>query len=187
MKFDSISELLERYYAEKNTVSRIHQKSTDLRKIISNALERSVRKLDLQTKQLKDTEKREKYRIYGELLNTYGYGLSGGEKSLKCLNYYDNTEITIPLDPTMTAQENAKRYFDKYNEQKRTYEAVTEQLAQTKAEIDQMCIRDSPLQERLREGVLSVSCASFCRPEAWTEQRSGMWMLRRRQDDRSGQ
>lgn len=80
VKFDSISELLERYYAEKNTVSRIHQKSTDLRKIISNALERSVRKLDLQTKQLKDTEKREKYRIYGELLNTYGYGLSGGEK-----------------------------------------------------------------------------------------------------------
>ena len=112
VKFDSISELLERYYAEKNTVSRIHQKSTDLRKIISNALERSVRKLDLQTKQLKDTEKREKYRIYGELLNTYGYGLSGGEKSFKCLNYYDNTEITIPMDPTMTALENAKRYFD---------------------------------------------------------------------------
>lgn len=135
VNFSSISELLERYYAEKNTVSRIHQKSTDLRKIISNALERSVRKLDLQTKQLKDTEKREKYRIYGELLNTYGYGLSGGEKSFKCLNYYDNTEITIPLDPTMTAQENAKRYFDKYNKQKRTYEAVTEQLAQTKAEI----------------------------------------------------
>ncbi|MBD9157457.1 MAG: fibronectin-binding domain-containing protein [Lachnospiraceae bacterium] len=135
VNFSSISELLERYYAEKNTVSRIHQKSTDLRKIISNALERSVRKLDLQTKQLKDTEKREKYRIYGELLNTYGYGLSGGEKSFKCLHYYDNTEITIPLDPTMTAQENAKRYFDKYNKQKRTYEAVTEQLAQTKAEI----------------------------------------------------
>ena len=62
VNFSSISELLERYYAEKNTVSRIHQKSTDLRKIISNALERSVRKLDLQTKQLKDTEKREKYR-----------------------------------------------------------------------------------------------------------------------------
>ena len=135
VNFSSISELLERYYAEKNMVSRIHQKSTDLRKIISNALERSVRKLDLQTKQLRDTEKREKYRIYGELLNTYGYGLSGGEKSFKCLNYYDNTEITIPLDPTMTAQENAKRYFDKYNKQKRTYEAVTEQLAQTKAEI----------------------------------------------------
>lgn len=136
--YTSISELLERYYAEKSAVSRINQKSTDLRKLISNALERSVRKLDLQQKQLKDTEKREKFRIYGELLNTYGYGLSGGEKSLKCLNYYDNEEITIPLDPTLTAQENAKKYFEKYNKQKRTYEAVTEQLAQTKAEVEHL-------------------------------------------------
>ena len=157
VKFDSISELLERYYSEKNTVSRIHQKSTDLRKIISNALERSVRKLDLQTKQLKDTEKREKYRIYGELLNTYGYGLSGGEKSFKCLNYYDNAEITIPLDPTMTAQENAKRYFDKYNKQKRTYEAVTEQLAQTKAEIDHLeSISTSMDIARLEEDLVQI-------------------------------
>ena len=133
--FESISTLLENYYASRDTITRIRQKSSDLRRIVQTALERSCKKYDLQLKQLKDTEKREKYRIYGELLNTYGYGLSGGEKSFKCLNYYDNTEITIPLDPTMTAQENAKRYFDKYNKQKRTYEAVTEQLAQTKAEI----------------------------------------------------
>jgi len=137
-EYQSISELLERYYAEKSTVSRIHQKSTDLRKIISNALERSYRKLDLQQKQLKDTEKREKFRIYGELLQAYGYGLTGGEKSLQCLNYYDNEEVTIPLDPTMTAQENAKKYFEKYNKQKRTYEAVTEQLKQTKAEVEHL-------------------------------------------------
>ncbi|MCI8454417.1 MAG: fibronectin/fibrinogen-binding protein [Lachnospiraceae bacterium] len=135
VSFESISRLLEHYYAEKSTVSRIHQKSTDLRKIISNALERSSRKLDLQLKQLKDTEKREKFKIYGELLNAYGYGLAEGEKSLTCLNYYDNTEITIPLDTKLSAQENAKKYFEKYNKQKRTFEAVTEQLAQTRAEL----------------------------------------------------
>ena len=133
--YDSISALLENYYASRDTITRIRQKSSDLRRIVQTVLERSCKKYDLQLKQLKDTEKREKYRIYGELLNTYGYELKGGEKSFKCINYYDNKEITIPLDPTMTAQENAKRYFDKYNKQKRTYEAVTEQLAQTKAEI----------------------------------------------------
>ncbi|MEY8393748.1 NFACT RNA binding domain-containing protein [Lachnospiraceae bacterium 45-P1] len=133
--YPTISQLLERYYAEKNTLSRIHQKSTDLRKIVTTALERTSRKLDLQKKQLKDTEKREKFRIYGELLNTYAYGLSGGEKSFQCLNYYDNSEITIPLDPTLTARENAQKFFDKYNKQKRTFEAVTEQLAQTEAEL----------------------------------------------------
>ncbi len=133
--YPTISQLLERYYAEKNTLSRIHQKSTDLRKIVTTALERTSRKLDLQKKQLKDTEKREKFKIYGELLNTYAYGLSGGEKSFQCLNYYDNSEISIPLDPTLTARENAQKFFDKYNKQKRTFEAVTEQLQQTEAEL----------------------------------------------------
>lgn len=144
--YPTISQLLERYYAEKNTLSRIHQKSTDLRKIVTTALERTSRKLDLQKKQLKDTEKREKFRIYGELLNTYAYGLSGGEKSFQCLNYYDNSEITIPLDPTLTARENAQKFFDKYNKQKRTFEAVTEQLAQTEAELlhlESICLRIS--------------------------------------------
>lgn len=155
--FDSVSQVLERYYAEKNAVSRIHQKSTDLRKIISNALERSYRKLDLQTKQLKDTEKREKFRICGELLNTYGYGLAGGEKSFKCLNYYDNTEITIPLDPTLTARENAQKFFDKYNKQKRTFEAVTEQLSQTRAEIDHLeSISTSMDIARLEEDLVQI-------------------------------
>ena len=138
VSFPSISALLERYYAERNTVSRIHQKSTDLRKILTNSLERSYKKRDLQQKQIKDTEKREKFRIYGELLNTYGYGTQEGEKSFRCLNYYDNTEITIPLDPTLSAQENAVRYFDKYNKQKRTFEATSRQLEQTEAEIEHL-------------------------------------------------
>ena len=111
VNFSSISELLERYYAEKNTVSRIHQKSTDLKKITSNALERSVRKLDLQTTAFKGYGRAEEFADLRRTLSTYGYGLSGGEKSFKCLNYYDNTEITIPLDPTMTAQENAEAVF----------------------------------------------------------------------------
>ena len=138
VSFPSISALLERYYAERNMVSRIHQKSTDLRKILTNSLERSYKKRDLQQKQIKDTEKREKFRIYGELLNTYGYGIQEGEKSFRCLNYYDNTEITIPLDPTLSAQENAVRYFDKYNKQKRTFEATSRQLEQTEAEIEHL-------------------------------------------------
>ena len=138
VSFPSISALLEQYYAEKNAVSRIHQKSTDLRKILSNSLERSYKKRDLQQKQLKDTEKREKYRIYGELLNTYGYNIPEGEKGFSCTNYYDNTEVTIPLDPTLSARENAVRYFEKYNKQKRTFEATTDQLMQTQAEIEHL-------------------------------------------------
>ena len=136
--FDSVSQVLELYYAQKNAVTRIRQRSSDLRRIVTTALDRTKKKYELQTKQLKDTEKREKYRICGELLHTYGYSAAPGDRSLKALNYYTGEEITIPLDPTLTAAENAKRYFEKYNKQKRTFEALTKLLEETKADLDQL-------------------------------------------------
>lgn len=136
--FDSISQLLEQYYAEKSTVTRIRQKSVDLRKIVQTALERNVKKYDLQIKQMQDTEKKDKYRIYGELLNTYGYEAAPGDKSLTALNYYTNEMITIPLDPLLTASENAKKYFDRYGKMKRTCEALSELTRQVKEEIDHL-------------------------------------------------
>ena len=133
--FESMSALLETYYASKNTITRIRQKSVDLRKIVQTALERNRKKYDLQSKQLRDTEDRDKYRIYGELINVYGYGLEPNAKELNCLNYYTNEDIIIPLDPTKTLQENSQKYFDKYNKQKRTYEALVDLIQETRDEI----------------------------------------------------
>ena len=124
--YDSISELLWSYYSEKSAVTRIQQKSTDLRKIVTTALERNVKKYDLQVKQLADTEKREKYKVYGELLHTYGYQIEAGAKKATVPNYYTGKEIEIPLDDQLTPMENAKKYFDRYGKLKRTYEALTE-------------------------------------------------------------
>ena len=134
-EFESVSTLLETYYATKNTATRIRQKSVDLRKIVQTALERNRKKYDLQFKQLRDTENRDKYRIYGELINTYGYGLEPNAKHLECLNYYTNENIMIPLDNTKTPQENAQKYFDKYNKQKRTFEALTALIQETQDEV----------------------------------------------------
>lgn len=134
-EYENISLLLEEYYAQKSAISRIRQKSVDLRKIVQTALERNVKKYDLQIKQMKDTEKKDTYRVYGELLNAYGYGCEEGAKSLEALNYYTNEMITIPLDPQYTASENAKRYFDKYGKMKRTYEALEILTRETKVEI----------------------------------------------------
>lgn len=135
VSYSTVSEMLETYYSVKNTITRIRQKSADLRRVIQTSLERNLKKYDLQCKQLKDTEKREKYRIYGELLNTYGYGLKEGAKSLEALNYYTNEMIQIPLDPTMNPQENAKKYFDKYSKLKRTFEALSTLTKETADEI----------------------------------------------------
>lgn len=135
---DSASQMLESYYAVRNTVARIRQKSTDLRKIVQTCMDRSHKKYDLQKKQLKDTEKRDRYRIYGELLNTYGYEAQPGARVLETVNYYTGEPIAIPLDPELTAHENAKRYFEKYNKQKRTFEALTEQLKDTQEEMEHL-------------------------------------------------
>ncbi len=152
--FSSISQVLETYYASRNMFTRIRQKSADLRRIIQNALERNYKKYDLQEKQLKDTEKREKYRVYGELLNTYGYALNGGEKELTCVNYYTGKEVRIPLDPQMTARENSQRYFEKYNKLKRTYEALHQLTQETRAEIDHLESISTALDIALQEADL---------------------------------
>lgn len=133
--FDSISTLLEQYYVQKNIQTRIRQKSSDLRRIVTTLLERVRKKLDLQQKQLKDTEKRDKYRVYGELIHTYGYNVPEGSKSFEALNYYTNETITIPLDPDLTPMENGKKYFEKYNKQKRTFEALSTLTEETKEEL----------------------------------------------------
>jgi predicted ribosome quality control (RQC) complex YloA/Tae2 family protein len=133
--YDSVSALIRDFYSKKDAITRIHQKSSDLRRIVQTALERARKKEDIQTRQINDTQDRDKYRIYGELINTYGYSVEENAKSLVALNYYTNTEVTIPLDPTLTASENAVKYFNRYNKLKRTYEAGSVQLKETVEEI----------------------------------------------------
>jgi len=137
-QYDSISTVLEDYYAKKNQITRIRQKSADLRRIVNTAIEREAKKYDLQLKQLKDTEKRENYKVYGELITAYGYGVEPGSKSMQALNYYTNEEITIPLDETLSPMENAKKYFEKYNKLKRTHEALSVFIKETKEALDYM-------------------------------------------------
>ena len=134
--YTSISETIYDYYAKKSVSSRMKQHSTDLRKIVSNAIERTSKKYDLQIAQLKDTDKRDKYKVYGELITAYGYNVNAGAKELVCDNYYTGEKITIPLKTEKSAMDNAKDYFEKYNKLKRTYEALTTLTKETKDELN---------------------------------------------------
>ena len=138
IELTQFSDYAAQYYASKNVYTRIRQKSVDLRKIVSTALDRNRKKYQLQEKQLKDTEKRDKYKVCGELIHTYGYGLEEGAKKLEALNYYTNEMITIPLDSQLDAKGNAQKYFDRYNKLKRTYEALTKLTEETKTEIEHL-------------------------------------------------
>ncbi len=152
---NSISELLESFYYKKELHTRILSKSSDLRRIVNTAIERNVKKLDLQKKQLKDTEKREKYKLYGELLQAYGHNASQGAKNIEVLNYYTNENMVIPLDPTLSAMENSNKYFTKYNKLKRTAVAMAEQLDNTAAEINYLKTVSNSLDIALSEADLS--------------------------------
>lgn len=136
--FDEISSLLLEFYAEKNAVTRIRQKSSDLRKLVATALERNIRTLDLQTNQLKDTEKKDKYRIYGELLTVYGYNAEPDATSITVNDYNTGNDVKITLDPTLSIAQNAKKYFDKYTKMKRTAEALEIQMKEVKETVEHL-------------------------------------------------
>ncbi|MGN0297726.1 MAG: NFACT family protein [Lachnospiraceae bacterium] len=136
--YSTMSEVLEFYYAARNQISNMKQKTAEMRKNVQTLLERARKKYDLQEKQLKDTEKREKYRIYGELLTAYGYTIEAGQKKAVLNNYYTGEDIIVPLDENLSPQENAKKYFERYNKLKRTYEALTDLIQETGDEVQHL-------------------------------------------------
>lgn len=139
VEYTSVSKMLYDYYYAREVFLLNRQKSFDLRKIVNTALERASKKYDLQEKQLQDADKKDIYRVYGDLLNTYGYSLKGGESSFTAENFYDNNnEITIPLDKNKSAKENAKKYYDKYAKLSRTTKALSEEILKTKSDIEHL-------------------------------------------------
>ena len=137
--FDSVSKMLYNFYSSREAFVLNRQKSSDLRRIVNTALERASKKYDLQEKQLQDADKKDIYRVYGDLLNTYGYSLKGGENSFTTENFYDdNKEITIPLDKNKSAKENAKKYYDKYAKLSRTTKSLSEEILKTKNDIEHL-------------------------------------------------
>ena len=137
--FDSVSKMLYNFYSSREAFVLNRQKSSDLRRIVNTALERASKKYDLQEKQLQDADKKDIYRVYGDLLNTYGYSLKGGESSFTTENFYDNNkEITIPLDKNKSAKENAKKYYDKYAKLSRTTKALSEEILKTKNDMEHL-------------------------------------------------
>ena len=154
IRFDNMSSLLEKYYSERNRITNIKQRSSDIRKIVQIHIERNAKKLDILKKQLDDTEKSDKFKLYGELLMTYAQNLPSGEKKITVNNYYTNEEVTISLDPTLNGIENSKKYYNKYNKCKRTKEAIIPQIEQTREALEHLKTIDASIMLCENEGDL---------------------------------
>jgi len=136
--YESFSELLENFYKKRDNLYHVRQRAHDVRRIVVSNIERCVKKHDIQQKALNDTEDREKYRLYGELITANIYSIDENSTKLVTQNYYEEgmPEIEIPLDPLLTPAENAARYFNRYNKAKRTYAATLVQKEQNEAELN---------------------------------------------------
>ncbi|MCD8216054.1 MAG: NFACT family protein [Clostridiales bacterium] len=136
-EYESCSALLEAFYSKRDMLFRMGQKTHDLRKLINNNIERCVKKKDIQTRTLKSIENRETHRLWGELLISYAYSIRSGDKEAKVINFYDEnqSEVKIPLDPDLSPQENAQKYFKKYNKEKRTFAALQTQIKENEEEL----------------------------------------------------
>lgn len=145
VEFDNMSSLLESYYSERNRITNIRQRSSDIRKIVQIHIERAAKKLDIQKKQLDDTNNMDKFKLYGELLMTYGQNLPSGEKEITVNNYYTNEDVTIRLDKELTGIENAKKFYNKYNKYKRTKDALIPQIEQTEASLEHLKAIDASI------------------------------------------
>ena len=135
--FDTLAELFDAYFAEKDRLEKIHQRGHDLVTLLNNAVARTERKLAIQRESLLESEKGEEYRRKGDLIIANIYQLKRGMTSFTTVDYYDEEcpEVTVALDGRLSPADNAQRYYKLYNKAKVAREVLTKQIATWEAEL----------------------------------------------------
>lgn len=137
VEFPTVNEVVTEYYANKNTVNKLLQRSHNLRKSVQNKITKLNKKLKNLNKDLTQADNANEYKIKGDLIFSNIYRLKKGDKSINVENYYSNNElITITLDILKTPSENAQSYFKKYTKLKTAQTKVSEQLQIATHEIE---------------------------------------------------
>ena len=134
--YDSLSTLLDAYYGEKAEKDRVKQLGNDLIRKVDNEIKRNQTKLAKREKTLQDSENAEEFRRDGELLTTFMTQVPRGAESVELQNYYEeNVPIVIKLNPALTPNQNAQKYFQKYQKLKNAVKLIYNQIAEAKDEI----------------------------------------------------
>lgn len=134
--YDSLSSLLDDYYYEKTKSNEIKVRSNNLVHTIKNKIEKYERKLVNLNNDLDDALNSEIYRIKGELLYNNLNKINKGDTSITLFNYYDNSNLVIELDPSISPNKNASKYFQIYNKKKNACKILPNQINETKDEIE---------------------------------------------------
>ncbi|MGE9834850.1 Rqc2 family fibronectin-binding protein [Streptococcus orisratti] len=133
--FHTLSEVMDYFYQEKAERDRIAQQASDLIHRVQNELDKNRKKLTKQEKELSDTDNAEEFRQKGELLTTFLSLVPNNQDSVELDNYYTGQKITIALDKALTPNQNAQRYFKKYQKLKEAVKHLTGLIEETKQSI----------------------------------------------------
>ena len=133
--FTSLSDLLDTYYKDKAERDRVKQQASELIRRVENELQKNRHKLKKQEKELLATDNAEEFRQKGELLTTFLHQVPNDQDQVTLDNYYTNQPITIALDKALTPNQNAQRYFKRYQKLKEAVKYLTDLIEETKATI----------------------------------------------------
>ena len=135
---ESISSIIESFYANKDAKERINQRASDFKKSISIKLDRLYNKLKKQKIELKESDNANIYKIKGELITAYIYMIEKGMDFVEVQNFYeeDCPLIKIDLNKNLTPSENAQKYFKRYNKLKHAKKEITTQIGLSLEEIN---------------------------------------------------
>lgn len=136
--YSTLSELFDVYFSEKDRIERINQRAKDVRTLLSAARARTERKLAIQRETLKDSERGEEYKRYGDLITSNIYRIPKGADSFSATDYYDENmpTVTVPLDTRLSAAKNAQRMYKLYTKCKTAKEVLTEQISIWETELE---------------------------------------------------
>ena len=134
--YPSFSALLDAFYEARERQERARQRGADLLRAASTARDRLRRKLALQEKEYAETQNRDQLRVQGDLITANLYRMERGRSRLECENYYEGgTPVTIPLDPLLTPQQNAARYYKRYAKAKTAEKYLRAQMDLAKRDL----------------------------------------------------
>lgn len=135
---DSFSRMLDEFYEAREQQERVRQRGADLIRTATTARDRLRRKLALQEKDYAATQDRDHLRICGDLITANFYRMERGQSKLTCENYYDPqcAPITIQLDPLLTPQQNAAKYYKRYTKAKTAERYLREQMAIARRDLE---------------------------------------------------
>lgn len=133
--FANLSDLLDTYYKDTAERDRVKQQASELIRRVENELQKNRHKLKKQEKELLATDNAEEFRQKGELLTTFLHRVPNDQDQVILDNYYTNQPIMIALDKALTPNQNAQRYFKRYQKLKEAVKYLTDLIEETKATI----------------------------------------------------